>query len=306
MKLISFDIGIKNMAYCIFEIRQGSQPSIIDWNVLNLMEKETPKLQCNCLLKPKNKKTQAKTCNKTARFSKNDNYYCDKHAKMDEKYIIPTKECSQPSLKKKKVQELSMLCNELLLLDNPKENNYTKPQMLDKLQVYYTEKCFVPIINKKNKSANNTDLISIGKSMKILLNQIPVINDITNVIIENQISPIANRMKTIQGMLAQYFIMNNTDIEIEFISSANKLRDANITTTPVENSNTLREANEEFITQNSIYKKHKIDGVILCSQLLEQNPNFISWKNVLETKKKDDLADCFLQGMWYIRKKFHN
>jgi hypothetical protein len=107
-------------------------------------------------------------------------------------------------------------------------------------------------------------------------------------------------------MLAQYFIMNNTDIEIEFISSANKLRDANITTTPVENSNTLREANEEFITQNSIYKKHKIDGVILCSQLLEQNPNFISWKNVLETKKKDDLADCFLQGMWYIRKKFHN
>ena len=178
--------------------------------------------------------------------------------------------------------------------------------MLDKLQVYYTEKCFVPIINKKNKSANNTDLISIGKSMKILLNQIPVITDITNVIIENQISPIANRMKTIQGMLAQYFIMNNTDIEIEFISSANKLRDANITTTPVENTNTLREANEEFITQNFIYKKHKIDGVILCSQLLEQNPNFISWKNVLETKKKDDLADCFLQGMWYIRKKFHN
>ena len=306
MKLISFDIGIKNMAYCIFEVNQGSQPSIIDWNVLNLMEKETPKLLCNCLLKPKNKKTQAKTCNKTARFSKNDNYYCDKHAKMDEKYIIPTKECSQPSLKKKKVQELSILCNELLLLDNPKENTYTRPQMLDKLQVYYTEKCFVPIINKKNKSANNTDLISIGKSMKILLNQIPVINDITNVIIENQISPIANRMKTIQGMLAQYFIMNNTDIEIEFISSANKLRDANITTTPVENTNTLREANEEFITQNFIYKKHKIDGVILCSQLLEQNPNFISWKNVLETKKKDDLADCFLQGMWYIRKKFHN
>ena len=32
-------------------------------------------------------------------------------------------------------------------------------------------------------------------------------DDIDTVIIENQISPIANRMKTLQGMIAQYFIM---------------------------------------------------------------------------------------------------
>ena len=39
MKLISFDVGIKNMAYCIFQITSGSPPSILDWNVLNLLEK---------------------------------------------------------------------------------------------------------------------------------------------------------------------------------------------------------------------------------------------------------------------------
>jgi len=27
---------------------------------------------------------------------------------------------------------------------------------------------------------------------------------------------------------------------------------------------------------------------------------------MLETKKKDDLADCFLQGHWYIHKKIIN
>ena len=43
------------------------------------------------------------------------------------------------------------------------------------------------------------------------------------VIIENQISPLANKMKTIQGMIAQYFIMNNTKT-IEFISASNKLK----------------------------------------------------------------------------------
>ncbi len=59
----------------------------------------------------------------------------------------------------------------------------------------------------KTKSANDTDLVCIGKNMKKLLNEIPGIEDITHVIIENQISTIATRMKTIQGMCAQYFIM---------------------------------------------------------------------------------------------------
>ena len=41
------------------------------------------------------------------------------------------------------------------------------------------------------------------------MNKLPDIESITHVFIENQISPIANRMKTIQGMLAQYFIMKS-------------------------------------------------------------------------------------------------
>ena len=171
---------------------------------------------------------------------------------------------------------------------------------------------FVPIVHKKKKSANDTDLITIGKKMKLLLNEISGIHEITHVIIENQISPIANRMKTIQGMLAQYFIMNNSDIHIEFISSANKLSMKNV---DVKNENEienkfrengdgepLENINSEFVTQNSVYKKHKIDGVTKCSQILDTNDDFKKWKYVLETKKKDDLADCFLQGIWYIQK----
>ena len=111
-------------------------------------------------------------------------------------------------------------------------------------------------------------------------------------------------------MLAQYFIMNNSDIHIEFISSANKLSMKNV---DVKNENTFREngdgdrepvenINSDFVTQNSVYKKHKIDGVTKCSQILDTNEDFKKWKYVLETKKKDDLADCFLQGIWYIQK----
>ena len=60
------------------------------------------------------------------------------------------------------------------------------------------------------------------------------LGDIDRVIIENQISPIANRMKTVQGMLSQYFLMSNDKLDIEFISSINKLKDDDIHETYAE------------------------------------------------------------------------
>ena len=41
MKYISFDVGIKNMAYCVFDCSGSKEsPHIVDWNILNLMDKE--------------------------------------------------------------------------------------------------------------------------------------------------------------------------------------------------------------------------------------------------------------------------
>ena len=311
MKLISFDIGIKNMAYCIFHLETGSQTIIYDWNVINLMN------YCSCYLKAKNKTTPQKICGKVAKFSKHANFFCEKHAKNSSEYIIPSKETSHAFFNKMKVDELKTVYKKLNVFND--SENLRKPDLLEKINKFYQDSCFIPIINKKKKSANDTDLIMIGKNMKTLLNEINGIRDITHVIIENQISPIANRMKTIQGMLAQYFIMINSDIHIEFISSANKLRSFEPTENVVKNPNkTHKKADKKlenvFVsnsgepaepaekTQSNVYKKHKIDGVTKCSQLLEKNQEFKKWIHVLETKKKDDLADCFLQGIWYMNK----
>jgi len=290
MKIISFDVGIKNMAYCIFDI-SGSQISIDSWNVLNLIETESiEKVHCNCYNKAKNKKTPAKICGKIAKFSKENQTFCEKHAKTDENYIVPEKRFSPTQLKKAKNELLFNICKEFHI---DISNNSLKTDILNQMFSFFNEKCLVPIQIKKTKTANQIDLIHIGKQMKIALNQIPRIEEITHVLIENQISPIANRMKTIQGMLAQYFIMKiENPIHIEFISSANKLRELSI-----------ESSNDDSKTQNAKYKEHKKDGIQLCSQYLEKNPRFHSWKYILETKKKDDLADCFLQGMWYIHKK---
>jgi len=295
MKLISFDVGIKNMAYCIFDV-SGTDRAILDWNVLNLMEEEPIKQVCSCLIPGKTKKIEPKPCGKTAKYCKAGVTYCDKHAKKSEEHMVPKKEFSQTALKKLKNADLLMMCKTHSILTTEEEAQFKKTEILDKMRTFFDAKCFEPIGAIKKTSAGEVDLIIIGKNMKKLLNDIEHINGITHVVIENQISPIANRMKTIQGMLAQYFIMNNSDIHIEFVSSSNKLKGL---------VNTLRSTEaptDGADPKKTKYKENKQNGVIYCSQILEQTPQFLIWRHVLETKKKDDLADCFLQGMWYLRR----
>jgi hypothetical protein len=307
-KVISFDIGIKNMAYCILS-NENNVLSILDWNVINLMDDEEPTSICQCQLKQKSKKQEAKPCSTKAKYQKDGKYFCEKHAKASSCYLIPNKKNSTSNLKKMKVDELFKLAQSYLLfgnIENPSKLN--KSQVLDLLTVFFKTQSFEMIIKQAKVSANDTDLISIGKNLKDKLNQVLEINNITHVVIENQISPIANRMKTIQGMLAQYFIIKNDSIFIEFVSSSNKLKQ--FQTKKEDNSTSLVRVIENTIvidtSNNKInknYKQHKLDGVHYCSQFIEKNENLSMWKDSLTGKKQDDLADSFLQGIWYLRSR---
>jgi len=296
MKLISFDIGIKNMAYCIFNTSNNT--SITNWDVINLMETEIPTQLCTCSTVSKSKKLLTKPCIKLAKYSKNGTYYCDKHAKECSQFIIPKKCFETSNMKKLKIDDLIKFGNSHLCFINV-ENlvSLKKPQLLLILKTFFETKCLESVIVTKSKTAGETDLIDIGKNMKTLLNATPNIDDITHVVIENQISPIATRMKTIQGMLAQYFIMKNSDIVIEFVSSSHKLKQFSelnlIHREPVIKDNTSK--------INPKYKQNKIDGIFYCSRMIDSNDQLSSWKWALNTKKKDDLADCFLQGIWYLK-----
>ena len=91
-------------------------------------------------------------------------------------------------------------------------------------------------------------------------------------------------MKTLQGMLVQYFTMAGLNVSnIEFISATNKLK--------------------EFITGKTSYAMRKKIGIEKCNELLLLgiNANFSEYFN--KHKKKDDLADSFLQGIWYMKNK---
>ena len=88
--------------------------------------------------------------------------------------------------------------------DQCKKRN--KKETLEKIGLFLDAKLFHKIEEVITVKAQDLNLIELGRNMARILDKSVSINDVTHVIIENKISTLANRMKSIQGMLAQYFI----------------------------------------------------------------------------------------------------
>ena len=176
-KLASFDIGIKNMAVCIFETSTPGAPSIQKWEILNLMNTETATAHtCNCPLKPTKKNAPVKLCNKKAKYSRPpDKTYCEKHATQ---YIIPDKSISHTTLKKHTYEELIPIAQKYKIFENKDLGKiaFEKPQpspsipttkkgLLEIIIPFFEENTYKVLVDPKKKTANNTDLISIGKNI---------------------------------------------------------------------------------------------------------------------------------------------
>ena len=147
----------------------------------------------------------------------------------------------------------------------------------------------------KKKKAEKENMVTLGKNMKNVFDEIMYdVSGIEIVLIENQISPIANRMKTLQGMIMQYFIMNGLE-KIEMISSQNKLKIYD---------DYVNEAKGTIPKGNSYNVRKKI-GIMLTDHILSVNKNWETCRNMFVGKKKDDLADAFLQGLYYIKRVLH-
>ncbi len=274
MKVLSNDVGIKNLAFCLLE-KLDNGYKIVKWDSINVADSETHV----CCAIEKNK-----PCEKPAKFFKNTCYYCLKHSKK-QNLQIPTSELSTSFINKQKMPKLLELAEKYNI---KYEKPIKKGELVNALNEYIHETCFESIVSS---NASKTDLITIGKNIKIKFNEIFEGEEIDVVVIENQISPIANRMKTIQGMIAQYFIMKKTSQQIEFISAANKLK-------LDEKSNVDKEPKDK-----TKYSERKKLGIQKCLELLNNEGNLTIWSDYFNKHaKKDDLADSFLQGVWYMKK----
>jgi hypothetical protein len=233
------------------------------------------------------------------------------HAKMREEWILPKKVHTASHINKLKLPELEKEYSNLFSgnqsLQSPSSNKkMKKSELIERITAYYESKCYRSVNEntQKTKTAGEIDLVTIGRAIRRQLDGDPAIENTTHVVIENQISTIAARMKTIQGMIAQYFIMRFGDsVHIEFVSSHNKLKGFNLSK---ENREDKEDAKLDAETtpnkDKTSYKANKSDGIIICRRFFESNPEMRGWAPIFEkSKKRDDLADCFLQGVWYLK-----
>lgn len=276
MKLLSIDIGIKNLAFIIIETNEANDFKIIKWDVINLCSNNNNCMHYLCKNKPA--------------FFKNSSYYCKIHAKKTA-YSIPL--CNNKTLHKLSLKKLIAVANEYKLVY---DKSIKKPMLIVLLEAHLNSNCLEAV---QSVSANTINLVHIGINIKDRLNELFKdynILTLDKIILENQISPIANRMKTIQGMIAQYFI-NSNNYNIYFISATNKLKSFlkdksdSLSTTSDSSANKITYAQRKKLSifhTKEVLKKYNMNNEV----------SFFS-----EHSKKDDLADCFLQAYYYINIK---
>ena len=136
--------------------------------------------------------------------------------------------------------------------------------------------------NEKANQVQNTD---IGNSLYKQFDAILPNYNIDIILIENQIGQNAIKMKTIQGMINMYFVMKNYPLSsIINYNAVHKLK-------PFLNGKKTTYAERKKLSKQITLK--------LCENYYEESIlNFYK-----SFKKKDDLADCLLQGLDYIRKR---
>lgn len=259
------------MAFCIFD----EKACCTDWMVMNLMPGPPPPPTTQT-----STTTRCSSCKRKAKYKvkTGELFFCDAHAKRHDTYVIWT----MASLRKKKVDELRQLVG----------SDLSKAACLERLEPRVLEPTTVAL---PKKSANDADLIGVGRQLCLQLDAASLPERIDMVIIENQISPLAARMRTLQGMVTQYFILRYPEAQIQYVSSIMKLKAFSLAPTATAASATAAQK----------YKQHKVDGVAHCAAVLRANPSIGAGRFTAETllshAKKDDLADCWLQALWFLK-----
>ncbi len=284
MKVLSWDVGIINLAYCMIEYVNNDW-KILDWGIINLTNRE--KMKCS-------------NCGKNAScYTDVDNnivYYCKKHLPKDlnppefDEYFSEdkTNKCCWATDKNQcdKNSKYKSIKNEFYC------NTHSK-SIFKKVKNQYEIKA----LKRKAVNAISSDdlkykLVEKLESRKSFL-------EANIVLIENQPSMKNPKMKAISSTIYDYFLIRgifDKDItksnitRVKFMSPSNKLKLAD----EGDTKKLVKLKGNDAKT----YKLTKTLGIKYCKEMIEP---FENWKVVFnQHTKKDDLADSFLQGMYYF------
>jgi len=297
--ILSFDVGLINLSYCILTkdkfIKENSTEmfegwSIKEWTNIDLTNRSNE--ICN-------------ECGKKASLSNIiDNsikYYCKIHARN----INIEEENFHDCFHKIESNEVNNCIYKGICLRKGLYSNGNNNYCCAHAKIIHNN-------NNKNKkikafkkagiSTINFDdikykIISELDKKKYLLN-------VNYVVIENQPSIKNPRMKSIASTIYDYFlirgifdkIINNSNIiQVKFQAPSNKLK--------LINEGDKQELIKLNHNEHQTYKLTKSLSIKYCLDLIKHLPEMTDYFN--SNKKKDDLADSFLQGVYFYTKNIN-
>jgi hypothetical protein len=224
MKILSFDVGIKNLSFCLL-----NDTVIEDWGILNICTDDV------CEHCSKN----GQRCDKSVKFIDKAGFkVCPSHSKL---------------------------------------------------------KAYADIKFKKHSKKNNPMLGQGICIVETLRNKVDFL-DVDLVVIENQPALKNPTMKSIQMIIYSYFLISGVTCDdskvdsIEMINARNKLKAYTGPVVPCD----IKDR----------YKKTKFLGIEYCKHMINESGQDDKFINLFDnSKKKDDLADAYLQGIYVLKSK---
>jgi hypothetical protein len=199
-KVVAFDIGIKNLAFCILE----NDKDVLALENCNILE---PVEQINC-----------SKCTIKASYTVDGNVFCKRH--------IPKTHTILKELDNKKLPVIKSL-KELIITHNCENLGSTKEKCLESL----AKKFAFPFEQPKQENASKVSLELIHNSLrKFVQEKWLIFSNCTHVLLENQPAFKNPHMKSVQVLLfatlREQFLKNQQTPEYHFIHAKKKVSDA--------------------------------------------------------------------------------
>jgi len=228
MKILSWDVGIYNLSYCIIEKIENESPKIIDWDIVNLVDNEQMKKNRNLLFENIPRKLH------------------ELPQLLDVDFVVIE---NQPSLKNPQMKSIQMILYSYFLILGKVIGNETTKSYIDKID-------FCSASNKLKIYDGPAIVLEEKKSKKKNVEQVSQIPITTEQLIDED--------------------------------------ENNITTDIVENKPAKKKASSvKYADKKRLAIEH-------AKYFIEKySPQYIDFFN--KHKKKDDLSDSFLQGLYYIK-----
>ena len=320
-KILSWDVGIKHLAFCIInETPTGF--NIEQWQNINLTDSD---LQVCCgILKKKNKLAKEEICGAHAKFYNGTKYYCGTHKSqyildlesLNKQYIKvydnETKAvCEYDSKKAKCCKKGIFMFDDVICCKIHKDMQF---------KAKVKELTLKPL---KNKNCTDTSPEIICEKMYDKLNDLDCIKHVTDVYIENQ-PDMNNTMRGVSSMLLAYFVFLskslNIKMNVKLVSASIKIKfddslllyatkyiadhdkikkpdcKCRICKTAIELNRNKTDFDNNFTKYKFNYDSTKELGIIYTKKILSDN-NMDDFLNFINScNKQDDLCDAFLHG----------